>query len=145
MFEYKLIDDDNSNDDYQYYTYYYKDTLSNNQTIEFKFWSYNDKNIYTLSMEIFSKRKRKSKSFLDTTGKCGLEGLLLARLVLICFIDFIKESTNKQTITKIVIYGSDSRRTKIYKYYLNKLGFTYKRTPFQDMGMCIEIVGEQDD
>ena len=134
MFEYGELEDD-------YYGYKYKDILPNGQTIEFNFVSYYENTLYSVEMEIYSKRKRKSISYLDSTGKCGMSGLILAKSVLVCFIEYIKEITPKDITIQILVQGSDNRRTRIYKRYLTKLGFSYTRTKFQDMGMCINVKG----
>ena len=134
MFE-KILKDD-------YYCYVYKDKLDNGQTIDFIFWMH-DRNLFTIEMQIYSKRKKKSSHFLDTTGKCGLKGLHLARLVLICFIEFLEEITPIGESKQIVVGASDSKRMRIYKHYLGKLGFKYTRTTFGDMAMCLDVKGKE--
>lgn len=135
MFE-KCRDDDG------YFYYDCKERLKTGQTLSMKFWYYEYENLYTVEMEIFSKRKRKSSSFLDVTGRGGIEGLILAKMLLECFIEYLAEITPVGKSKKIVIGASNSRRMKIYKHYLGKIGFVYTRTPFNDMGMVIEVRGK---
>ena len=127
---------------YENYCYTYKDILDNGQTIEFIFWAW-DNNVFSVQMEIYSKRKKKSAQFLEATGKCGLQGLILARLVLKCFIEFLEETTPIGTTKYIMITGSDNRRMRIYKHFLTKLGFEYTRTKFKFMGMCRDVEGKK--
>jgi len=118
-----------------YYCYKYVDTVEN-QTIDFTFWEHiND--AYGVEMEIYSKRKKRSSQFLETTGKCGLKGLLLAKLVIQCFIEFLEEDTPIGKTKRIVVTASDNRRMRIYKHYLSKLGFKYERMPMLHGGMCM--------
>lgn len=126
-----------------FYCYTYKDTIENSQTIEFTFWEC-ENDVFTVEMEIYSKRKKKSSQFLETTGKVGIKGLLLARLVLQCFIDFLEETTTIGNSKRIVVGASDNRRKRIYKHYLSRLGFKYDRMPIVGggMGMCLEVKGK---
>ena len=126
------------------YCYKYLDTLKNGQTIDFTFWEH-ENGVYGVEMEIYSKRKKKSSQFLETTGKCGIKGLLLAKLTLQCFIEFLEETTPIGKIKRIVIGASDNRRMRIYKHYLSKLGFKYERMPMLNggMGMCLYVIGKK--
>ncbi len=136
MFEHTLRDG--------YYCYKYLDTLENGQTIDFTFWEHpND--IYGVEMEIYSKRKKKSSQFIETTGKCGIKGLLLAKLTIQCFIEYLEEITPIGKTKRIVVTASDNRRMRIYKHYLSKLGFKYERMPILHgcMGMCYYVNGKK--
>ena len=125
-----------------YWCYKYLDTLENGQTIDFTFWEC-ENDVFTVEMEIYSKRKKKSSQFLETTGKCGIKGLLLAKLVLQCFTEFLGENTPIGKSKRIVVEGSENRRNRIYKHYLGKLGFKPIRTPYGGMGLCLEVIGKK--
>jgi hypothetical protein len=105
-------------DDFDYYLF--KEKLSNNQTLEMKFWDEGD--IIYIETRVYSKRKHNITEH-ESTGKVGLESLLLAKLAVKLFIDFmIEEKMNK----KIVVAWSDNRRRKIYYRGLKNLGFEYE-------------------
>ena len=129
----------------EYCGYTYKDILPNGQTIEFIFYDWHEDDVFTVSMEIYSKRKKRSRDFLESTGKCGISGLILAKLVLECFIEYLKEITPIGKSKQIMVHASDNKRKRIYKRHLSKLGFVYTRTKFKDMAMCIDINGKKED
>jgi len=58
----------------------------------------------------------------ESTGKCGVEGLLWAKRQLIEFEEFIKKRNYHNEIT-ICIYWSDSRRRNVYTHTLGKIGY----------------------
>ena len=74
-----------------------------------------------------------------------IKGLLLGKLTLQCFIEFLEETTPIGETKRVVVGASDSRRMRIYKHYLSKLGFKYERMPMLNggMGMCYHINGKK--
>lgn len=118
MFEYKRNE---NRDNYDYYLF--REKLSNNQTLEMKFYDEEDYSIFYVSARVYSKRKRKDSDY-ETTGKVGIESLLLAKLAIKLFIEFLKEQNIKNK--KIVIYWSDNRRRNIYYRGLKGLGFKFE-------------------
>lgn len=50
---------------------------------------------------------------MTTTGKCGVEGLLWAFKMVREFID-----KHMYESDRIIVYGSDARRQKVYKHFL---------------------------
>lgn len=56
---------------------------------------------------------------MTTTGKCGVEGLLWAFKMVREFI-----GTHMYENDRIIVYGSDARRQKVYRHFLTtRLGF----------------------
>ena len=125
MFEYIRT---KNRDEYSYYLF--KEKLSNNQTLEMKFWDEDDYNTFYITVKIYSKRKHNNTDF-ETTGKVGIESLLLAKLGIKLFIEFLDEQNIKNK--KIVISWSDSRRRKVYYRGLKNLGFKFEYLEFGEV------------
>ena len=68
---------------------------------------------------------------MTTTGKCGVEGLLWAFKMVREFID-----KHMYESDRIIVYGSDARRQKVYKHFLTtRLGFEEILDPY--WGRCL--------
>ena len=78
-----------------------------------------DREYYFISL--FINKKCKGYKKLEQTGKCGVVGLLTAKSLLQQLIDQLNASSYKKVT--IIIYADDSRRMKIYKRYLQDMGF----------------------
>lgn len=66
-----------------------------------------------------------------TTGKCGVEGLLWAFKMVREFI-----GTHMYENDRIIVYGSDARRQKVYRHFLTtRLGFEEILDPY--WGRCL--------
>lgn len=101
-----------------------------NQTVEVCFTEYtNDikrKTYWFISAIIYNKRKNKSMLYENTisSGNFGIKGLIVIKNIILNFEDFIKNRhTNKEHF--LIIYGSDSKRRRIYKESLKRIGFSY--------------------
>jgi hypothetical protein len=109
------------------YYYFFKEKLSNNQTLEMKFWEIED--IFFIEAHVFSKRKHHYSEH-ETTGKTGIESLLLAKLGIKLFIEFLIE----QNISKKIVIGwSDNRRRNVYYKGLKEFGFKFKYLMFNNI------------
>jgi hypothetical protein len=115
IFEY--VQDNNENE----YYYLFKEKLSNNQTLELKF--YEDFYGFFTCLRIYSKRKSNYTDF-DTTGHVGIKSLILAKLGMELFIDFLIQENIKNK--KIVVHWGDNRRQRVYYRGLKSLGFKYE-------------------
>lgn len=103
--------------------YRYNEKLSNGQTISMTFQVYGDCiNVY---LDIYTKRKKIAKAMVNKyiTGKCGLESLYTAKIILELFISEVKSRSLMDDIKSIIVSASDKRRGAIYKRYLKDLGF----------------------
>lgn len=68
---------------------------------------------------------------MTTTGKCGVEGLLWAFKMVREFI-----GTHMYENDRIIVYGSDARRQKVYRHFLTtRLGFEEILDPY--WGRCL--------
>lgn len=79
---------------------------------------------YSIVLKIINKKKQ--KTYLKSTGKCGLKGLLFAKEAIIFFEKYVIE---KQYYTKhcfILCFWDDNRRRDIYYRSLKKIGYDYK-------------------
>ena len=111
------------------YIYYSKKKMKNNQTAYFFLTSYyNDKRYdFAISFAVANKRKdiknwmcdKQNNIKLKSSGSCGLEALIWAKNQLI-----LLEKCCHPT-DKISVYGEDSRRGRVYKAYLDRLGYKY--------------------
>jgi hypothetical protein len=104
-----------------YYFYSFKEKLSNNQTLEMEFWE-EDKKYIVVSASVYSKRKYVNSEY-KTYGKVGIESLLLAKLAIKLFIEFLVE---QKLSKKIIIFWSDNRRRNVYYRGLKELGFKFE-------------------
>jgi hypothetical protein len=77
-------------------------------------------NYYSVCLFI-NKRKKGYQEGLQT-GKIGLTGLLIAKQML---LDFIDELRNQKGHNIILIYWADKRRRDVYYRSLSKYGFKY--------------------
>lgn len=68
---------------------------------------------------------------MTTTGKCGVDGLLWAFKMVREFI-----GTHMYENDRIIVYGSDARRQKVYRHFLTtRLGFEEILDPY--WGICL--------
>lgn len=68
---------------------------------------------------------------MTTTGKCGVDGLLWAFKMVREFI-----GTHMYENDRIIVYGSDARRQKVYRHFLTtRLGFEEIFDPY--WGRCL--------
>lgn len=127
-------------------------TLSNGQTAAIIFDRYDTAKVvyYYVMFAIGSKRKHvdawlfsQAANDLDcnTTGKCGIEGLIWAYTKLQEFENVSRIDNNSKEV-RIIIQGSDSRRFRIYEHFLKRLGYI-KRLE-QKYGWClVKILNKQ--
>ena len=125
------------NRDYEYYYEYLK--MKNNQTAVIAFIKYDDDR-HTDYYVVFgiANKKKILQAWLDetgngdielrTTGKSGsAEGLIWAyNKIQEIAEEFQSDKDVKER--KIVVMASDSRRYKIYKHFLSRIGFTEQPT-----------------
>lgn len=121
--------------------------LSNGQFIEIFFREMNDnplskKLIYNAELIISDKNKSANWGELDGTssGSSGIEGLLWAKKALLEFEKFLESSIKdrpRQKQKSIVIYGSNSKRRRVYNRYLKRLGYIPTRL---DGSLCMRKV-----
>jgi hypothetical protein len=111
-----------------YWYYSFKEKLSNNQTLEMNFWEEDEKYI-SISAHVYSKRKHINNDY-STYGKVGVESLLMAKLAIELFIDFLIE---RRLNRKIIITWSDNRRRNIYYRGLKNLGFKFEYLSWNDI------------
>lgn len=70
------------------------------------------------------------------TGKCGTEGLVWAFKKIEEFIYEREYWKNQKTYkNKIVVLGSDTRRYRIYRHFLKRLGFKEESNPEFGVGL----------
>jgi len=125
------------NRDYQYYYEFLK--MKNNQTAVIAFIKY-DYDRHTDYYVVFgiANKKKILQAWLDetgngdielqTTGKSGsVEGLIWAYKKIQEFANEFHSDKNIKE-RKIIVMASDSRRYRIYKHYLSRIGFTEQPT-----------------
>jgi hypothetical protein len=99
----------------------------NGQFLQIKFYEeiYYDKILYFVCFEIRNKRYQIGKSWLKTTGKIGLSGLLWAKEKIKEFENFIiNKKIEKEKISMYILVGwEDNRRRKVYERGLKNLGY----------------------
>ena len=97
-----------------------KEKMDNGQVVYLTAHRYDslDRKYYFISL--FINKRGRGYEELKQTGKNGLRGLFIAKSLLKQLIHQIKMIDGKITI---VIYADDSRRLRIYKRYLQDLGF----------------------
>ena len=89
---------------------------------------YNGLPVYSVCLSIYRKRKRLDAAFnaRSITGTIGVAGLLLAKQSFDLFVeDFFNELDSNSVI--LSVQGSDSRRYKVYKRTLEKMGYIESR------------------
>lgn len=119
-------------------TYYLYHILSNGQIIYigFDFIELNRKTeteIFNVVLAIGNKKKNinswlnyeKNSLTMQSTGRCGLEGLMWAREQLIKFEEFI--FYNSRYNIKLIVSADDSKRFHVYEKALMKLGYKKER------------------
>ena len=89
---------------------------------------YNGRPVYSVCLSIFRKRKREDIEFYahSVTGTIGASGLLLAKESFGLFIDDIFKETDFDSLI-LSVQGVDSRRYKIYKRSLERMGYVEGR------------------
>lgn len=113
-------------DGYCYNNYYDQVVLDSGQTIKIEFqedWS-NNRYYYNIYLVTMNKRKLENNTYLKSTGKDGLKGLLWAKRKIKEFEEFIKEE-HANTPKTIYCRWDDNRRRNIYAYGLKDLGYKY--------------------
>lgn len=125
------------NRDYQYYYEFLK--MKNNQTAVIAFIKYDyDRHIDYYVVFGIANKKKILQAWLDetgngdielqTTGKSGsVEGLIWAYKKIQEFANEFHSDKNIKE-RKIIVMTSDSRRYRIYKHYLSRIGFTEQPT-----------------
>lgn len=91
-----------------------------------------------LYVAMANSKKKKYKSFFEehpqpTDG--GIPALLWVKDAMLQFPEWYK-SRYKKELKFIYLKGSDSRRQRVYKYFLNKCGFYTERTPDYGIVLC---------
>jgi hypothetical protein len=121
-----MFKNNRKNIDGYYYNHFYDTlTLDSGQTIKIEFqedWT-NNKYYYNIYLVIMDKRKSENNTYLKSTGKDGLKGLIWAKNKIKEFEIFIKEEHNKSTI--IYCGWDNNRRRKVYEYGLKDLGYKF--------------------
>ena len=89
---------------------------------------YNGRPVYSMCLSIFRKRKREDIDFYAraVTGTIGVSGLLLAKESFNFFIDDVFKETDSDSII-LSVQGLDTRRYKVYKRSLERMGYTESR------------------
>jgi len=112
--------------------WYMKHQFPNGQTIEISFYeeeNYRDTVYYSICLDIFSKRKHRSKNFSEirSTGKVGIASLIWAKAIVKQFIEFIPKQRFSRWCKYICIFTgwADNRRRRVYERGLKDLGFEY--------------------
>lgn len=106
--------------------YYDTCVLESGQTIRIEFqeeWS-KSKYYYNVYLVTSNKRKSSDNTYLKSTGKDGLKGLIWARQKIIEFEQYIK-TIHKNTPVVIYMGWDDNRRRDAYEKGLKKLGYKY--------------------
>lgn len=115
-------------DDYGYINYYRTTMLPSGQTARIEFnESCTSKGYYfSIWLVLSDKRKGTANTYLKSTGKDGLKGLLWAKQNVIDFEEFIKEELDGYTVT-IYTQWDDNRRRDTYHRGLSRLGYRYDK------------------
>lgn len=102
----------------------YRVTNSASQTVELVFCSFyqdvaNHRKFWTI--QLYVNKKSKGYEFGKTTGKTGLESLLIAKECLKQFIGCL----NRQSLWNdhLYVWGDDAKRIKAYERGLKDMGF----------------------
>lgn len=132
------------------YGYYYKyHTLSSGQTcmIAFVKFEYDRRIDYYVCFAIANKKKQLREWFheegsgnldTETTGKCGMEGLIWAfQQVEKAISYFHSDRSSKDRF--LIVSGSTPRRYRIYKHFLKRLGFYEQNRQGEGIAMMRKI------
>lgn len=124
---------------YKVNDYYSTEILDSGQTIKIEFqesWS-KSKYYYGIYLVIMDKRKSEESTYLKTTGKDGLAGLIWAKKKIIEFESFIKE---KHKGVPVVIYcgWDNNRRRDVYFRGLKNIGYKFDMV-FGKKALCKKI------
>lgn len=89
---------------------------------------YSGRPVYSVCLSIFRKRRREDIEFYagSITGTIGVSGLLLAKESFDLFIDDVFKETDFDSLV-LSVQGLDSRRYKIYKRSLERMGYVKSR------------------
>lgn len=129
--------------------YYAQTKFSNGQTgiIFFKKEKLKDCVEFNVIFGISNKKKYIKQWMLGekdmesyVTGKCGIEGLIWAKNTLLQFEEFLSKRYNH---SRIVVIGSDSRRKRIYRRYLEREGYRFCRY-FNGEALIKDIIRKDD-
>lgn len=102
--------------------YYYTAKNSVGQIIRCDFYEIlNPKNTFNFTFHITQKRKHTSVEG-DIVGKDGIKSLIWAYRCLLDCISMLYQYKCFQDY-KIIVYGANRRLSKIYQYWLSKIGF----------------------
>ena len=89
---------------------------------------YSGRPVYSVCLSIFRKRRREDIEFYagSITGTIGVSRLLLAKESFDLFIDDVFKETDFDSLV-LSVQGLDSRRYKIYKRSLERMGYVESR------------------
>lgn len=102
----------------------YSEKNSKNQIVQMKCprLVYNNFILYTIELTVKSNRKRNWNEIDNvSTGKCGIESLLIAKQMICKLIQHCEDSPERSFIT---VTWSNNKRRDVYTWGLKKLGFT---------------------
>ncbi len=123
-------------DFYRYVDYYDDKILDSGQIIKIEFQKdlSNSKHYYSIYLVVMNKRKSEESTYLATTGKDGLKGLIWAKSKIIEFEKFIKD---KYIDKPIVIYcqWDNNRRRNVYERGLRSIGYKFNMV-FGKKALC---------
>ena len=101
-----------------------------NQTIEvcFSGWfkEVRKMNHWYVSACIYNKRKSKYSNYENfvSSGSFGIKGLIEIKNIILRFEEFIKNEYPNEN-NWLAVYGSDAKRSRVYKAALTRLGFSF--------------------
>lgn len=101
----------------------YREKLDNGQIVHLEFSKYTTLKRTFYFVCLFINKRKKSYIENEQTGKCGLSGLIIAKNLLINFINKLKDTKLREEKISIIIGYTNSRRRDVYKRYLKELNF----------------------
>lgn len=101
----------------------YREKLDNGQIVHLEFSKYTTLKRTFYFVCLFINKRKKGYIENEQTGKCGLSGLIIAKNLLINFINKLKDTKLREEKISIIIGYTNSRRRDVYERYLKELNF----------------------
>lgn len=126
-------------------SYTYRVTNSAGQTVELSFSNiYQDRlnMIKCWSVMLYVNKKSRGYEFGKSTGKAGMESLLIAKEILRYHIDYVRE-LNSFWNNYIYIWADDNRRMRVYERGLKDLRFVIANESWgkgHKLGKCLKKI-----
>ena len=92
-------------------------------------WDIDPINYYNTIFHIYNKKKQKNIGAnleLTQTGKCGLDGLIWAKKMIMEFEKFMNETNYHNEKVAVIVGWANNKRRKVYERYLTKVGYNIK-------------------